>query len=101
MDVPLEIVNRRTAFYNQQNFADSSNSTLTLLKFVLFIKKLLGTERENISLIVKPKFESKSMQVQIVSQMNNGKHFINHEIVTENGIETKVYFYLLSMSAIC
>ena len=38
--------------------------------------------------IFKPKFAAKSIQVEIVSQMNNGSHVINHEI-TDDGTETK------------
>jgi len=49
----------------------------------------LGTGVENITSIFKSKFASKSIQVEIVSQMNNGSYVINHETVTENGIETK------------
>lgn len=50
-------------FYNQHNFTD-------------FIK-------------FKPKFNAKSIQVEIISQMHNGNHVINSEIVTENGMKTK------------
>jgi hypothetical protein len=85
----LEIVNKRMDFYNQHNFVDFIELYAEDVKIYTYPKKLLGTGTENISSIFKPKFESKSIQVEIVNQMNNGKHVINHEIVTEDGIETK------------
>lgn len=86
---PLEIVNKRMDFYNQHNFVGFIKLYANDVKIYTYPEKLLGTGTENISSIFKPKFESKSIQVEIVSQMNNGKHVINHEIVTEDGIETK------------
>ena len=88
-NAPLEIVNKRMDFYNQHNFVDFIKLYADDVKIYTYPEKLLGTGTENISSIFKPKFESKSIQVEIVSQMNNGKHVINHEIVTEDGIETK------------
>lgn len=85
----LETVNKRMEFYNQHNFADFIKLYADDVKIYTYPEKLLGIGTENISSIFKPKFESKSIQVEIVSQMNNGKHVINHEIVTEDGINTK------------
>lgn len=88
-ETALEIVNKRMDFYNQHNFMGFIKLYADDVKIYTYPEKLLGTGKENISSIFKPKFESKSIQVKIVSQMNNGKYVINHEIVTENGIETK------------
>ena len=85
----LETVNKRMEFYNQHNFTDFIKLYADDVKIYTYPEKLLGIGTENISSIFKPKFESKSIQVEIVSQMNNGKHVINHEIVTEDGINTK------------
>ncbi|WP_108805585.1 nuclear transport factor 2 family protein [Aquimarina sp. Aq107] len=85
----IEIVNKRMESYNQHNFVDFIKLYAEDVKIYTYPEKLLGTGIENISSIFKPKFESKSIQVEIVSQMYNGKHVINHEIVTENSIETK------------
>ena len=86
---PLEIVNKRMGFYNQHNFEGFIKLYADDVKIYTYPDKLLGTGTENITSIFKPKFAAKSIQVKIVSQMNNGSHVINHEIVTEDGIETK------------
>ena len=75
--------------YNQHNFEDFIKLYADDVKIYTYPDKLLGTGTENITSIFKPKFASKSIQVKIVSQMNNGNHVINHEIVKENEIETK------------
>ena len=85
----LEIVNKRMDLYNQHNFEDFIKLYADDVKIYTYPDKLLGTGTENITSIFKPKFASKSIQVKIVSQLNNGNHVINHEIVKENEIETK------------
>jgi len=85
----LEIVNKRMNFYNQQNFEDFIKLYSDDVKIYTYPNKLLGTGTENITSIFKPKFASKSIHVKIVSQMDNGNYVINHEIVTEDGMETK------------
>jgi len=85
----LEIVNKRMDYYNQHNFNDFINLYSDDVKIYTYPNKLLGTGTDNITSIFKPKFASKSIQVKIVSQMDNGSHVINHEIVTEDGEETK------------
>lgn len=85
----LDVVNKRMNFYNEHNFSEFIKLYADDVKIYTYPDKLLGTGTENISSIFKPKFESKSIKVLIVSQMHNGKHVINHEIVTENGVETK------------
>lgn len=86
---PLEIVNKRMNFYNQHTFLDFIKLYSEDVKIYTYPDQLLGTGTKNFSSIFKPKFKSKSIQVEIISQMNNGKHVINHEIVTEDGVETK------------
>ena len=86
---PVETVNKRMSYYNQHNFVDFIKLYADDIKIYTYPDILLGTGTENIASIFKPKFESGSIQVEIMSQMNNGSHVINHEIVTEDGIETK------------
>ncbi len=86
---PLEIVNKRMDFYNQHNFVDFIKLYADDVKIYTYPDKLLGTGKENITSIFKPKFAAKSIQVEIAGQMSNGNHVINHEIVTEDGVETK------------
>jgi hypothetical protein len=50
---------------------------------------LLGDGIDNIISIFKPKFESKTISVEVIKQIENGNHVINHEIVNEKRIETK------------
>lgn len=85
----LSIVNQRMDLYNQHNFEDFIKLYSDDVKIYTYPEKLLGKGADNITSIFKPKFAEKSIQVKIISQMNNGKHVINHEIVTENGKETK------------
>ena len=86
---PLEIVNKRMEYYNLHNFEKFIKLYADDVKIYTYPNKLLGKGTGNITSIFEPKFAAKSIQVEIVSQMNNGNHVINHEIVTENGIETK------------
>lgn len=85
----LELVNKRMEFYNLHDFEKFIQLYDNNVKIYTYPDKLLGTGTDNISSIFQPKFASKSIQVKIVSQMNNGNYIINHEIVTENGIDTK------------
>ena len=85
----LEVVNKRMDYYNLHNFEKFIQLYDEKVKIYTYPDKLLGTGTDNITSIFRPKFTSKSIQVQIVSQMNNGNYVINHEIVTENGIDTK------------
>ena len=86
---PLEIVNKRMDFYNQHNFIEFIKLYSPDVEVYTYPNKLLGTGTDNITSIFKPKFVAKSIQVEIISQMYNGNHVINHEIVSENGIKTK------------
>ncbi len=86
---PLEIVNKRMDFYNQHNFIEFIKLYATDIEIYTYPNKLLATGTDNIASIFEPKFIAKSIKVKIVSQMYNGNYVINHEIVSENGIETK------------
>jgi hypothetical protein len=86
---PLEIVNKRMEFYNKHNFTEFIKLYAPDVEIYTYPNKLLATGTDNIISIFKPKFIAKSIKVEIVSQMYNGSYVINHEIVTENGIQTK------------
>jgi len=86
---PLGVVNKRMDFYNQHNFKEFIKLYSPDVEVYTYPDKLLGTGTDNITSIFKPKFSAKSIQVEIISQMYNGNHVINHEIVSENGIKTK------------
>ncbi|GEO24215.1 nuclear transport factor 2 family protein [Cyclobacterium qasimii] len=86
---PLEVVNNRMDLYNQHNFSEFIKLYANDVEIYTYPDKLLGIGTDNIISIFEPKFATKSIKVEIVSQMNNGNYVINHEIVTEKGIETK------------
>jgi hypothetical protein len=86
---PLEIVNKRMDFYNQHNFIEFIKLYSPDVEIYTYPDKLLGTGTDNITSIFKSKFIAKSIRVEIISQMYNGNYVINHEIVSENGIQTK------------
>ncbi len=85
----LQIVNDRMELYNQHDFEEFIKLYASDIKIYTYPDKLLGDGIDNIISIFKLKFESKSISVKIINQIENGNHVINHEIVTENGIETK------------
>lgn len=76
-------------FYNRHDFVEFIKLYSDDVKIYTYPERLLGTGIDNITSIFKPKFAKKSIEVKIISQMTNGSHVINHEIVTENGIDTK------------
>lgn len=86
---PLEIVNQRMSSYNEHDFERFIQLYHADVKIYTYPDKLLATGVDNIRSIFYPKFAAKSIHVKIVHQMTNGNHVINHEIVTENGLETK------------
>jgi hypothetical protein len=85
----LEIVNSRMDFYNQHNFEEFIKLYAPDIKVYTYPEKLLGDGIDNIISIFKPKFAAKAISVKILNQITNGNYVINHEIVTENGKETK------------
>ncbi|MGK2865016.1 MAG: nuclear transport factor 2 family protein [Chitinophagaceae bacterium] len=86
---PLSIVNKRMAFYNQHNFTEFIKLYSPDVEIYTYPNSLLGTGTDNLTSIFKPKFIAKSIKVEIISQMFNGNYVINHEIVSENKIQTK------------
>ena len=88
-DSPLEVVNQRMDFYNHHNFEKFIKLYSDSVKVYTYPDKLLASGKDNLTSIFKPKFSSKSIQVKIITQINNGNYVINQEIVTENGMDTK------------
>ncbi len=85
----LEIVNKRMDYYNQHNFTEFIKLYSPDVKVYTYPNQLLATGTDNITSIFKPKFIAKSIQVKVISQMDNGNHVISHEEVSENQIKTK------------
>ena len=86
---PLEVVNSRMDFYNKHDFKEFIKLYSADVEVYTYPDELLATGIDNITSIFEPKFVAKSIQVEIISQMFNGDHVINHEIVSENGTRTK------------
>lgn len=86
---PLEIVNKRMHLYNSHDFPEFIKLYADDVEIYTYPNQLLATGTDNLASIFEPKFAAKSIKVEIVSQMNNGNYVINHEIVTDEGKETK------------
>ncbi|EZH75686.1 hypothetical protein ATO12_02535 [Aquimarina atlantica] len=86
---PLEVVNKRMNYFNEHNYDEFIKLYNTKVEVYTYPDKLMGTGSDRLASIFKKDFENKSVSVQIVNQMNNGPYVINHEIVTNEGKETK------------
>ena len=86
---PLEVVNKRMNYFNEHNYADFIKLYNTNVKVYTYPDNLMGTGSDRLGSIFKSDFENKSVAVKIVNQMDNGPYVINHEIVTNDGKETK------------
>jgi len=86
---PLEVVNKRMSYFNEHNYDDFIKLYNTNVKVYTYPDNLMGTGSDRLGSIFKSDFESKSVAVKIVNQMNNGSYVINHELVTNDGKETK------------
>jgi hypothetical protein len=86
---PLEVVNQRMDFYNHHDFEKFIRLYSDSVKVYTYPDKFLAAGKDNLASIFKPKFSSKSIQVKIITQINNGNYVINQEVVTENGMDTK------------
>ncbi|WP_106794976.1 hypothetical protein [Aquimarina sp. Aq78] len=86
---PLEVVNKRMNYFNEHNYDEFIKLYNTDVKVYTYPDNLMGTGSDRLASIFKSDFESKSVAVKIVNQMDNGPYVINHEIVSNNGKETK------------
>ncbi|WP_438424086.1 hypothetical protein [Aquimarina macrocephali] len=86
---PLEVVNKRMNYFNEHNYDEFIKLYNTDVKVYTYPDNLMGTGSDRLASIFKSDFESKSVAVKIVNQMDNGPYVINHEIVSNNGKKTK------------
>lgn len=86
---PLEVVNKRMDYFNQHNYSEFIKLYNLNVEVYTYPDKLMGEGSDRLASIFKTDFENKSVSVKIVNQMNNGPYVINHEIVTNDGKETK------------
>ena len=86
---PLEVVNKRMNYFNEHNYDEFIKLYNTNVKVYTYPDRLMGTGSDRLASIFKSDFENKLVSVNIVSQMENGPYVINHEIVTNDGKETK------------
>jgi len=86
---PLEVVNKRMNYFNEHNYDAFIKLYNTNVKVYTYPDKLMGTGSDRLAFIFKSDFENKLVAVKIVNQMNNGSYVINHELVTNDGKETK------------
>ena len=86
---PLEVVTKRMNYFNEHNYDAFIKLYNTNVKVYTYPDKLMGTGSDRLAFIFKSDFENKLVAVKIVNQMNNGSYVINHELVTNDGKETK------------
>jgi hypothetical protein len=86
---PLQVVNNRMKLYNQHNYEAFIKLYNKDVKVYTYPDRLMGTGADRLGSIFKSDFDEKSISVEIVNQMTNGRYVINHEIVTNNDKETK------------
>lgn len=86
---PLEVVNTRMKYFNEHNYNKFIKLYNTNVEVYTYPGRLMGKGSDRLASIFKKDFENKSVKVKIVNQMYNGPYVINHEIVTNNGKETK------------
>lgn len=86
---PLDVVNKRMELYNQHDIEAFIKLYDENVKIYNYPNKQLNKGADNIASIFEPMFAEKSVSVEVVNQIDNGNYVINHEIVTENGTDTK------------
>jgi hypothetical protein len=86
---PLEVVNKRMEYFNEHNYEAFIKLYNTNVKVYTYPDKLMGTGSDRLDFIFKSDFENKLVAVKIENQMDNGPYVINHELVTNDGKETK------------
>lgn len=86
---PIEVVNKRMNCFNEHNYGEFIKLYNTNVEIYTYPDKLMGTGSDRLSFIFKSDFENKAVSVKVVNQMHNGPYVINHEIVTNDGKETK------------
>ena len=86
---PLEVIDKRMNYFNAHNFNEFIKLYNTNVKVYTYPNKLMGTGSDRLASIFKSDFENKSVSLKVVNQMENGPYVINHEIVTNDGKETK------------
>lgn len=86
---PLEVVNKRMDYFNEHNYDEFIKLYNTNVEVYTYPDRLMGTGSDRLASIFKSDFENKRVSVKIVNQMENGPYVINHEIVTNDGKDTK------------
>ncbi|MDC8003683.1 hypothetical protein POV27_06450 [Aureisphaera galaxeae] len=86
---PVEVVNKRMNYFNEHNYDAFIKLYNTNVEIYTYPDKLMGRGSDRLASIFKSDFENKLVSVEIVNQMDNGPYVINHEIVTNDGEETK------------
>lgn len=85
----LEVVNKRMDYFNKHNYSEFIKLYNLNVEVYTYPDKLMGKGSDRLASIFKSDFENKLVSVKVVNQMNNGPYVINHEIVTNDGKETK------------
>ena len=86
---PLEVVNKRMDHFNNHDYDEFIKLYNANVEVYTYPDKMMGKGSDRLAAIFESDFKKKSVSVKIMNQMNNGPYVINHEIVTNNGKETK------------
>ena len=86
---PLEVVNKRMDHFNNHDYDEFIKLYNANVEVYTYPDKMMGKGSDRLAAIFESDFKKKSVSVKIMNQMDNGPYVINHEIVTNNGKETK------------
>lgn len=87
---PLSVVNSRMDSYNRHDLTSFLNNYAEDVQIFTYPNIPLGNKgKGHLKSIFEPMFKEAKVSVKIIHQIVQGRHIINHEIVSYNGNEQK------------
>ncbi len=87
---PLSVVNSRMDSYNRHDLTAFLNIYAEDIQVFTYPNIPLGNKgKEHLKSIFEPMFKEAKVSVKIINQIVQGRHIINHEVVSYNGKDQK------------